>query len=334
VLQQVQASQEQVEASEEQGKLLRNEAAQLRLRAQSLASAHEQMREKLAQSADGLSESMREGRQSRRQLDEASLTIMQMDAKIGLLSSVTAQSEEKVDIRIARERVMMHEALDRMRAHMSEVLDAQRRDGARELKVLREDMTHQVLTIQIAKERADDSLAQILGSEEGRQDTQHHQTHFDGQDGGRAMAQTTQARHTREASEPNQGLQQAGHVQPLLAQAQELAHVRVQLQRSLQQQQALADFWSLEKQRFEAMELHLIEQARQHKTVASGRLVDSGADDWNAIEEASPYLTVHKAGAGIAQTQASQHLATVQQLGSAQLPSRPASHVPGREWST
>jgi len=40
------------------------------------------------------------------------------------------------------------------------------------------------------------------------------------------MAQTTQARHTREASEPNQGLQQAGHVQPLLAQAQELAHVR------------------------------------------------------------------------------------------------------------
>ena len=38
----------------------------------------------------------------------------------------------------------------------------QRRDGARELKVLREDMTHQVLTIQIAKERADDSLAQIL----------------------------------------------------------------------------------------------------------------------------------------------------------------------------
>jgi len=52
--------------------------------------------------------------------------------------------------------------------------------------------------------------------------------------------------------------------------------------------QALADFWSLEKQRFEAMELHLIEQARQHKTVASGRLVDSGADDWNA----SPYLTL------------------------------------------
>jgi len=36
------------------------------------------MREKLAQSADGLSESMREGRQSRRQLDEASLTIMQV----------------------------------------------------------------------------------------------------------------------------------------------------------------------------------------------------------------------------------------------------------------
>ena len=56
--------------------------------------------------------------------------------------------------------------------------------------------------------------------------------------------------------------------------------------------QALADFWSLEKQRFEAMELHLIEQARQHKTVASGRLVDSGADDWNAIGEASPYLTL------------------------------------------
>jgi len=35
--------------------------------------------------------------------------------------------------------------------------------------------------------------------------------------------------------------------------------------------------------------------------------------------------SVHKAGAGIAQTQASQHLATVQQLGSAQLPSRPVS---------
>ena len=107
-----------------------------------------------------LQQSCPEGRLCRRELEEASLTIMQvsiicpmhtasqcspmtylnrthcdnaethtryvqMDAKIRLLSSVTAQSQEKVDIRIARERVMMHQALDRMRAHMSEVLDAQ-----------------------------------------------------------------------------------------------------------------------------------------------------------------------------------------------------------------
>lgn len=50
--------------------------------------------------------------------------------------------------------------------------------------------------------------------------------------------------------------------------AQELTSLRSQLRQSLQQQQALADFWSLEKQRFEAMELHLIElkgqQQQQH----------------------------------------------------------------------
>ena len=131
-----------------------------------------QMREKLALTGDGLSESMREASLGRRELEQASLTIMQvlhhscaclpfapapamqspqrpaarerertcrcawscqrvpdgvrevkrevcslnplaaraqMDAKIRLLSSAGAASEEKLDIRIARERVMMHQ---------------------------------------------------------------------------------------------------------------------------------------------------------------------------------------------------------------------------------
>ena len=39
----------------------------------------------------------------------------------------------------------------------------------------------------------------------------------------------------------------------------EIANLRASLAASLQQQQALADFWSLEKQRFEAMEQHVKE---------------------------------------------------------------------------
>ena len=104
---------------------------------------------------------------ARRELEQASLTIMQMDAKIKLLSSSTSQSDEKVDIRIARERVIMQQALDDMRAHMSEVLDSQRRDAARELKALREDMTEKVLMCQIDKERAEEKLAELLETREG-----------------------------------------------------------------------------------------------------------------------------------------------------------------------
>ena len=38
---------------------------------------------------------------------------------------------------------------------------------------------------------------------------------------------------------------------------QEIARLRAQLSQSLQQQQALADFWSVEKQRFGALEAEL-----------------------------------------------------------------------------
>ena len=50
----------------------------------------------LSCSADGLSERMQEARQGRRELEQASLTIMQMDAKIRLLSSAKGQTDEKV----------------------------------------------------------------------------------------------------------------------------------------------------------------------------------------------------------------------------------------------
>ena len=50
-------------------------------------------REELAQSADELSERMQEARQGRRELEQASLTIMQMDAKIRLLSSAKGQTD-------------------------------------------------------------------------------------------------------------------------------------------------------------------------------------------------------------------------------------------------
>ena len=86
------------QASQGELKTLREEAVLLRQRAQTLASAHEHMslHLSLALYADGLSERMQEARQGRRELEQASLTIMQMDAKIRLLSSAKGQTDEKV----------------------------------------------------------------------------------------------------------------------------------------------------------------------------------------------------------------------------------------------
>jgi chromosome segregation ATPase len=74
----LQALQQELQDMQHEAQILRQEAALLRERAQSLASAHEQMREKLALTADGLSESMREASLGRRELEQASLTIMQV----------------------------------------------------------------------------------------------------------------------------------------------------------------------------------------------------------------------------------------------------------------
>jgi len=74
----LQALQQEWQDTQHEAQILRQEAALLRERAQSLASAHEQMREKLALTADGLSESMREASLGRRELEQASLTIMQV----------------------------------------------------------------------------------------------------------------------------------------------------------------------------------------------------------------------------------------------------------------
>ena len=74
----LQALQQELQDMQHESQILRQEAALLRERAQSLASAHEQMREKLALTADGLSESMREASLGRRELEQASLTIMQV----------------------------------------------------------------------------------------------------------------------------------------------------------------------------------------------------------------------------------------------------------------
>lgn len=51
-----------LEATQSESNALRQETTLLRQRAQTLTTAHEEMREKLALSADGLSESMREAR--------------------------------------------------------------------------------------------------------------------------------------------------------------------------------------------------------------------------------------------------------------------------------
>ena len=53
---------QRLEATQSESNALRQETTLLRQRAQTLTTAHEEMREKLALSADGLSESMREAR--------------------------------------------------------------------------------------------------------------------------------------------------------------------------------------------------------------------------------------------------------------------------------
>jgi hypothetical protein len=61
-----------LDASAKEVAALRDECTQLRQRAESLTGAHEQMREKLAQSADGLSERIKEAREGRRELEQVS----------------------------------------------------------------------------------------------------------------------------------------------------------------------------------------------------------------------------------------------------------------------
>lgn len=126
---------------------------------------------------------------------------------------------------------------------------AQRRDAARELKTLREEMTQEVLRIQIAKERADDSLAQLLVS-------RHPSTHTHtlvcslctyvvfykiielkkiecGEQEVRSAGGGDKGQGTATG---NQGIEQE------LTQAEELTQLRAQLRQSLQQQQVSSPF--------------------------------------------------------------------------------------------
>eukprot|EP00960_Hanusia_phi_P065435 766092-Hanusia_phi.AAC.2 len=205
-----------LEQSKKDNENLHHECTMLRERAQSLASAHEEMRERLAMSSDSLSDSLRESNQLRRELEMERLKILQMESQIRLLSSAVKQ-EGPIDARIKQERAMMHEALDKMRTHLSVALDAQRRDSGRELRALREELTQDILKMQIAKERAESKLAELQKR---------------GADGN---LQPSSISHQDSVEE-------------------EVKRLREELRHSHQQQQALADFWSLEKQRFTAME--------------------------------------------------------------------------------
>ncbi|EKX31720.1 hypothetical protein GUITHDRAFT_149117 [Guillardia theta CCMP2712] len=205
-----------LEQSKKENEGLLHECAMLRERAQSLASAHEEMRERLAMSSDSLTDSLRESNQLRRELEMERLKLLQMESQIRLLSSAVKQ-EGPVDARIKQERAMMHEALDKMRNHLSVALDAQRRDSGRELRALREELTQDILKMQIAKEKAEAKLAELQKR---------------GMEGNLPQSMTNGHDSTDE----------------------EVKRLREELRHSQQQQQALADFWSLEKQRFTAME--------------------------------------------------------------------------------
>lgn len=86
----------------------------------------------------------------------------------------------------------------------------------------------------------------------------------------------------------------------------------------LRDEQALADFWTLEKQRFEAMEAAFIEQSRQQQPLNGGQMK---SDTWNnsldnhfAGSDSDPASKLHPASA--AQGPQHQFLVPVQQLGS------------------
>ncbi len=86
----------------------------------------------------------------------------------------------------------------------------------------------------------------------------------------------------------------------------------------LNDEQALADFWTLEKQRFEALEAAFIEQSRQQQPLNGGQMQ---SDTWNnsldnhfAGSDYDPVSKLHPASA--AQGPQRQPPVPVQQLGS------------------